>query len=43
MEVVYRLADDPGRPDLKQIGAEDGDAADGERDAVTLEIGKKMP
>ena len=38
LEVVDRLADDPGRPHLEQIGGEDRDTAEEEREPVALEI-----
>ena len=42
LEVVDRLADDPGRPHLEQIGGENGDAAQEKGQAVALEIREKV-
>jgi hypothetical protein len=42
LEVVDRLADDPGRPHLEQSGRENGNAAQDEGQAVALEIREKV-
>ena len=42
LEVVDRLADDPGRPHLEHIGAENREPAQEELQAVALQVGKKM-
>jgi len=42
LEVIDRLADDPRRPHLERIGGEDRDGAQEERDAVALQVRKKM-
>jgi hypothetical protein len=42
LEMVDRLANDPGRPHLEQVRAEDRESAQQEGEAVALEVRKEV-